>query len=797
MRRTIAALLYAIFLVLFANLGSAVGENAIGIPIVIHFHSTFSDGEKKPQEVKWGLEGDGIKAVIITDHASGFSGIGSKTQEVNGAKAKVKPNENYGFQNYVNTVTGLSSSSFLTVPGVELSCFWDKSGTGRESHLLLLDISDPDLREGLFTKNEIAGYPKSGEGRLVTINDLKTILDYAKRKRIPTVAAHPLNPDFPFKYSTPLSPNLTPRLMEFFNTGVIDYSHKVYNWFAMEKNEFILYMSLLSKNCDVGVTSGSDFHTDLQNGAQNKVASNTDQWHRYTYVCGLTNTPTRDQLQEALYNGQTISAVEDAAIESISHQPGFDVEYVREISLDARLRRARITLKHGGEESPTLSDKIYLYRVGNPNPVKSWDWSVTSKTISISFKDDDVEPGKTYTYVIYAPGQLVTSPIRMALTIDTRKGASISEWPGGHTPGHPGVGSSEMPSDEVASKGPIDLIFCIDATGSMTDDIDHVKRDANDLISRLRAKCPSLRIGLVTYRDFEVDGLRHLETNLSLTEDVDAILSAIHDITTTGGGDDPEDVLDGLQAAIDMSWRNGVAKFIILMGDAPAKDPDHEGKTKEMIAQAAFNVDPAHVYGLVLGDEGAVSEIALASFTAIAELTGGKVYTVDNASELSLAIENTVATAMKDYSGEVGGLIISSPDWQTPIFISSLVGIFVLSLICVAIVVKRRRLLPEYSDGSTTLAWLQVHSPDSEPYNAPITSPVWIIGRSEDNNLVLSDPRASSHHAEVRIIDSTVYIVDIDSSNGTQVNGSPVQKCRLTNGDRVRIGDTIIIYFDK
>lgn len=246
-----------------------------------------------------------------------------------------------------------------------------------------------------------------------------------------------------------------------------------------------------------------------------------------------------------------------------------------------------------------------------------------------------------------------------------------------------------------------------------------------------------------------------------------------------------------------MSWRNGVAKFIILMGDAPAKDPDHEGKTKETIAQAAFNVDPAHIYGLVLGDEGVVSEIALASFKAIAELTGGKVYTVDNASELSLAIENTVAAAMKDYSGEVGGLIISSPDWQTPIFISSLVGILVLGLVCVAIVLNRRRSLPEFSERSATLAWLQVHSPDNEPYNAPITSSLWTIGRSPDNNLVLPDLRASSHHAEVRIIDSTTYLVDKESSNGTQVNDSPVQKCKLTNGDRIKVGDSIIIYFDK
>ena len=410
-------------------------------------------------------------------------------------------------------------------------------------------------------------------------------------------------------------------------------------------------------------------------------------------------------------------------------------------------------------------------------------------------------PGKKYVISISgdlksASGASLKEYPGFSFTIASEsKGADIREWPGGHTPGRPGVGFSEMPSDEVAAKGPIDLIFCIDATGSMTDDIDQVKRDASNLVSRLRAKCPSLRIGLVTYRDFAVDGPRHLETNLPLTDDVDAILAAIRGITTAGGGDDPEDVLDGLQAAIDMDWRDGVAKFIILMGDAPAKDPDHEGKTKEMIAEAAFNVDPAHVYGLVLDDGGAVPEAALDSFKAIAELTGGKVYTVSNAAELSSAIENAVADAITEHPSEVGGLAMSSPDWETPLFISSLVSIFVLGIICISIVAVRRRSLPDIGKKPSVLAWVQIHAPDAAPYNTPITLPVWRIGRTRDNHLILADPRVSSHHAEIRLINSTPFIVDLDSVNGIQVNGLPMKKALLKRGDRVKMGNTVIIFF--
>jgi len=86
------------------------GEKAIGTPIVIHFHTLFSDGEKRPEEVKWGLQGDGVKGVIVTDHQWGVSEIGSPTQEVDRLQTRNKPGESYGYQHYVDAVSLLTSS---------------------------------------------------------------------------------------------------------------------------------------------------------------------------------------------------------------------------------------------------------------------------------------------------------------------------------------------------------------------------------------------------------------------------------------------------------------------------------------------------------------------------------------------------------------------------------------------------------------------------------------------------------------------------------------------------------------
>jgi len=67
------------------------------------------------------------------------------------------------------------------------------------------------------------------------------------------------------------------------------------------------------------------------------------------------------------------------------------------------------------------------------------------------------------------------------------------------------------------------------------------------------------------------------------------------------------------------------------------------------------------------------------------------------------------------------------------------------------------------------------------------------IGRSQDNGLVVSDPKASSHHAEIRPDGSSYSIVDLNSTNGTFVNErqlDPGASRLLQPGDAIRIGDT-------
>lgn len=68
------------------------------------------------------------------------------------------------------------------------------------------------------------------------------------------------------------------------------------------------------------------------------------------------------------------------------------------------------------------------------------------------------------------------------------------------------------------------------------------------------------------------------------------------------------------------------------------------------------------------------------------------------------------------------------------------------------------------------------------------------IGREEGNLLRLNDERVSRFHAKVQFDNNEVIITDLDSTNGTRVNGNVVQIRRLRAGDRIHIGRSLLLF---
>jgi hypothetical protein len=117
----------------------------------------------------------------------------------------------------------------------------------------------------------------------------------------------------------------------------------------------------------------------------------------------------------------------------------------------------------------------------------------------------------------------------------------------------------------------LDVLFLLDATGSMGDEIGSIQQTIDDIARRIDQfdPHPELRLGLVSYRDHGDTYVTRLESNF--TNDVAAFRTALMTVSADGGGDTPEDLNSGLEVAIQqMSWSEDAVRLVFLVADAPA-----------------------------------------------------------------------------------------------------------------------------------------------------------------------------------------------------------------------------------
>ena len=75
-----------------------------------------------------------------------------------------------------------------------------------------------------------------------------------------------------------------------------------------------------------------------------------------------------------------------------------------------------------------------------------------------------------------------------------------------------------------------------------------------------------------------------------------------------------------------------------------------------------------------------------------------------------------------------------------------------------------------------------------------LTSRRVVIGRSKDCDVQLADPNASRRHAELRQEGSAYWLIDLDSTNGSSVNGHRTARAKLDSGDVITIGSTELLF---
>ena len=138
--------------------------------------------------------------------------------------------------------------------------------------------------------------------------------------------------------------------------------------------------------------------------------------------------------------------------------------------------------------------------------------------------------------------------------------------------------------EDIPDKDNLDVVFAIDATGSMKNDIDKLKTDMQPLLAELFGETPGTRVGLLFYRDYG-DTFKYMDLPVKVypfTSNFTSFSKNLNSIRIYGkeGGDIPEAVYEAMYASCEFfAWRNTAQKKIILIGDAePHPTPRGSGK---------------------------------------------------------------------------------------------------------------------------------------------------------------------------------------------------------------------------
>ncbi len=204
--------------------------------------------------------------------------------------------------------------------------------------------------------------------------------------------------------------------------------------------------------------------------------------------------------------------------------------------------------------------------------------------------------------------------------------AGITNLSNKHLTTTPTVATANKPNknNSAASDIPapsIELIFCLDATGSMSGLIHTAKEKIWEIVTVLTEteSASNIELGMVFYRD---RGDEFVTKKTTLTTNIDSVYNELLAITASGGGDTPESVNQGLNEAVtQMQWgqEKQVYKAIFLVGDCPPhqdyKDDVPYSTTCELAKQQDIFINTIKL--------GTSCSAAKEHFKAIADKTAG------------------------------------------------------------------------------------------------------------------------------------------------------------------------------
>ena len=191
----------------------------------------------------------------------------------------------------------------------------------------------------------------------------------------------------------------------------------------------------------------------------------------------------------------------------------------------------------------------------------------------------------------------------------------------------------------------LDLVFLMDCTGSMGTYISSAKENITSIVTRIiQTESCDVRFGLVAYRDHPPQESTYVTQVFEFVSYTTEMSQNLATLSAQGGGDGPEALTAGLYAAKHLAWREGAAKVVVLIADAPPHglgesgdgfpNGDPDGLDPLVIAREMANLGIA-IY--TVGCEPALSHYRFAKsfMISLSELTGGKAVCLSSASLLA------------------------------------------------------------------------------------------------------------------------------------------------------------------
>ena len=276
-------------------------------------------------------------------------------------------------------------------------------------------------------------------------------------------------------------------------------------------------------------------------------------------------------------------------------------------------QRIRPTLKAGEVDDNNLWDEyldfveeyrgplIHTTNLSNRHIVTILDQAgkpVPNAKVTISMRDEGVEA--TQTNQTYANGQTMFFPegkYRPSMTMQNGEAQPGQFTITANLDGFTSIlhipQNAQQHNHEITLEGtmhfggniPLDVLFLLDSTGSMADEIHQIKSTLHSTarqISNLPSN-PNLKFGMVSYRD---QGDEYVTRLYKFDSDVKRFSRSVNEVQADGGYDYPESLNQALHESVnDMNWRPGAIRLIFLIADAPPHldYPQDEDYAAEMV----------------------------------------------------------------------------------------------------------------------------------------------------------------------------------------------------------------------